>query len=53
VIVDVAMDIVPTNKIYEPPPIKREENTGLPDKRKRKREKKEQDKGERKIDIKV
>jgi hypothetical protein len=53
VFIEVAMDIVPTNKIYEPPPIKRGENTGLPDKKKQKREKKEQDKGERKIDIKV
>ncbi len=47
------MDINPANKIYETPVIKREENTGLPDKRKQKREKKEQDKGVRKVDIKV
>lgn len=47
------MDINPANKIYETPVIKREENTNFPDKRKQKREKKEQDKGVRKVDIKV
>ncbi len=47
------MDINPANKIYETPVIKKEENTNLPDKRKQRREKKEQDKGVRKIDIKV
>jgi len=47
------MDINPANKIYEAPVIKREENTNLPDKKKQKKEKKNQDRGDRKIDIKV
>jgi hypothetical protein len=49
------MDIGPTNKIYETPIIKKEEKTGLPDRRKQKKQKREQEqeKGERKIDIKI
>ncbi|NWF97439.1 MAG: hypothetical protein HXY52_00675 [Nitrospirae bacterium] len=47
------MDINPANKIYETTVIKREENTNLPDKKKHKKEKKNQDRGDRKIDIKV
>jgi hypothetical protein len=49
------MDIGPTNKIYETPIIKKEEKTGLPDRKKQKKQKKEQEqeKGERKIDIKI
>lgn len=47
------MDINPANRIYETPVIKKEENTSLPDKRKKKRENKEQNKGVRKVDIKV
>lgn len=47
------MDINPANKIYETPVIKRDENTSLLDKRKQKKGKKQQDKGVRKVDIKV
>jgi hypothetical protein len=47
------MSVEPTNRIYEPPLIRREENTGLPSKKKQKKQKKESEKGERKIDIKV
>ena len=49
------MDIGPANKIYETPIIKKNENTDLPDRKKQKKQKKEpeQEKGERKIDIKI
>ena len=49
------MDIGPTNKIYETPRIKKDENSNLPDRKKQKKQKRdqEQEKGERKIDIKI
>ena len=48
------MDIGPANKIYETPIIKKDENSGLPDRKKKKQKKEqEQEKGERKIDIKI
>ncbi len=48
------MDIGPANKIYETPIIKKDENSGLPDRKKKKQKKEqEQEKGDRKIDIKI
>jgi len=51
------MDIGPTNKIYETPIIKKEEKTDLPDRRRQKKQQQQneqgQEKGERKIDIKI
>ena len=47
------MPVEPTNRIYETPKIKREENVGLPLRKRPKQQKKKQEKESGKIDIKI
>jgi hypothetical protein len=48
------MPVEPTNRIYETPKIKRDENVGLPQRRRPKQQqKKKQEKESGKVDIKI